>query len=274
MNEDTTPVGNRPRSSETSSMSSSGGATVAETTRTEVPAESTGVEANEMTQQARERMSEAGRRVRGEAERAADALRHRAAEEVRVFGSTMNAAADQLDDKEHDRVGAYAHGINSTCESVADYIESADLSEVADGVSERARRNPAMFLGAAAIAGLALGRLLSATPPRSKHERHESPSPGAGNSPRPGGSNVTTREPRLKPTTSGVIPTSAEPRHTPSPPSRSNEGTSHDHRCPAALTHAPKRPRDVPRHARTAQHGPSEPRAPRRRRALALWSPP
>jgi hypothetical protein len=214
-------------------MSSSGGTTVAETTRTEVPAESTGVEANELKQRVRERMSETGQRVRGQAERAADGLRHRAAEEVRVFGSAMNAAADQLDDKEHDRVGAYAHGINSTCESVADYIETADLSEVTDGLSERARQNPALFLGAAAIAGLALGRLLSATPPRSRHERRESASPGLGDSPRApraGGPNVTTREPRLKPTTSGSIPTSAEPRHTPSPTSRSKEGTSHDHR--------------------------------------------
>lgn len=236
------------QSEQRSGAGSTGSTTIAETTETEIPRGSTSSassadEFHEKKQQARERMSEAGQKIRSQAERAASGVRHRAAEEVRTFGSAINAAADKLDDKERERVGAYAHGINSTCESVADYIEHADMTEVADDAAQSARRNPAVFLGAAALAGLAIGRLLSATPPRPRHERERADHPMSPNTrnpmrePGPMDSATRTQEPRLRATTSGSVPASSKPRHTSGDPessrtslNRTNKESSDDNR--------------------------------------------
>jgi|GEM_PF-6967083 len=179
--------------------------------------------------EARKRLAETGERLKGEARRATDGLRHRAAEEVRSLGAAANAAADRLDEDDHERTGAYARGLCSACEGAADYLAHADLSGVQRDLAGFARRNPALFLGGAVLLGLAAGRLVSASPPRPRHEgfddEHSDFEPHV----------ATRREPRGQDTTRGYIPASASPVHTTGVKPRSStplsqEGTSHEHR--------------------------------------------
>jgi hypothetical protein len=216
MNETTTPTTREP-------------ASVGKTTKVEIPARNTERQhdhEHRPRSEARERLSDAGQRAKSEAQRAADGVRRRTAKEVRTLGAAAHAAAEQLKDDDHDRIGGYARGICSACDGAADYLERADLSTVGDDAGRFARHNPALFLGGAVLLGLAAGRLLSASPPRPRHEEELGERTGRpiDRAPSPF-SETTTREPRARETTQGHVPVSAAPTHTPSRTSnRSSEG--------------------------------------------------
>lgn len=115
--------------------------------------------------QAAQRAGETGEHLKEQAERAADGARHRAADEIRTFGDAIGAATEQLEKNEDSRrVATYARSFSKTCRHAADYVERADLSEMGRDAAQFARKNPAMFVGGAVLAGFAIGRLLSAKP--------------------------------------------------------------------------------------------------------------
>lgn len=130
------------------------------------------------------RAQDAGERIRARAGRAGEAMRTRLADELRCFADAGRSAADQLADEDHDRVGRHARSVTESFDEVADYLEHADLSQVGEDAAGFARRHPAMFLGGLAVAGFAVGRLLSArpispepAPPRASFEPIGTPPP-------------------------------------------------------------------------------------------------
>lgn len=112
------------------------------------------------------RMEETGEEIRGHLEHIARDGRTRIATELRTVGEAANAAAERLSDEEHERIGSYVRGIRKQAERAADYVEQHDVRSVAADLNHLARRNPALFVGGAAVLGLVAGRFLSARPPR------------------------------------------------------------------------------------------------------------
>jgi hypothetical protein len=86
-----------------------------------------------------------------------------------------------------DELGTMAEGESPTKDAVrrvarsgrraADYLESKDVEDVLDDVRDFARRRPGTFLAAAAIAGLAVGRLAKSSSNSSGQHRREAPQP-------------------------------------------------------------------------------------------------
>lgn len=118
-----------------------------------------------------ERASEVSKRVRSKVTEAADDGKARVAEEIRAFGHAADAAAKSLQENEHPQVSRYVRGMCEQCEHVADYLDRKDPSDLLEDASRVARSNPALFLGAAALTGFAIGRFISATTPRNEGMR-------------------------------------------------------------------------------------------------------
>lgn len=90
--------------------------------------------------------------VAGEVDSVADAMRD--ASEDLMDGSPQERATGQAAD---------------TLDHAADMIRDIDLVELVDATTSFARRNPAMFLGGAALLGFALARFTKASGPGHSH---------------------------------------------------------------------------------------------------------
>lgn len=122
------------------------------------------------------RMEETGDEIRGHLEHIARDGRTRIATELRTVGEAATAAAEKLSEEDHQRIGSYVRGIRKQAERAAEYVEQHDIRSVTSDLNHMARRNPALFIGGAALLGLVAGRFLSARPPRSEHDQY---GPGA-----------------------------------------------------------------------------------------------
>ncbi|WP_424933975.1 hypothetical protein [Amaricoccus macauensis] len=93
----------------------------------------------------------------------AEAAKKDAAGEVRRTADGLEAAAAELEDSplQRDLLHEAADGLKQISRSV----EGKSLSEMASGLSDLARKNPAAFLGGAALAGFAMARFARATDP-------------------------------------------------------------------------------------------------------------
>lgn len=108
-------------------------------------------------------------RVDHETQRAQDS----AASEVEQAAEAARAAARNLD-AESLQAQAVAQ-VAEQLETVASRIRSTDLNETVSQVSSFARRNPALFLGGAALAGFALSRFLKARDPEPSYSAGDDP---------------------------------------------------------------------------------------------------
>ncbi|MCF6445871.1 hypothetical protein [Nereida sp. MMG025] len=107
-------------------------------------------------------------------QKAKDAVRHtaqaqaqhaqdEAAAHVQTTSDAARAYAAEVPD---DSVQAQAaQHIAGQLEQVAGHLRTADLSQTVGQVSDFARRNPALFIGAAALAGFAAARFLKSSAP-------------------------------------------------------------------------------------------------------------
>jgi len=82
-----------------------------------------------------------------------------------------------------------AHQVAEQVEGVAAQLRSADLGSITRDVSQFARKNPALFVGGAALLGFAATRFLKARDP--EPEEHASKAGNPWGSPRP--TSATTR---------------------------------------------------------------------------------
>jgi NADH dehydrogenase/NADH:ubiquinone oxidoreductase subunit G len=85
------------------------------------------------------------------------------AETVRRVGGTLHEG--EADSSLSEYAARYTDTAAEKLESVAKYFDKADLSDIARDVETYARRNPAVFLGAAFALGIAAARFLKSSPP-------------------------------------------------------------------------------------------------------------
>lgn len=123
---------------------------------------------SDLEQQARSQAADLGRRAKGAVEgklrESADAAQAQAAGEVQAAAEAAEAAAQAFDPGSIQAQAA--HAVAGRLEDAARQVRSLDLEETVQEVSAFARRNPLLFLSAAALAGFAATRFLKATAPQ------------------------------------------------------------------------------------------------------------
>jgi hypothetical protein len=86
-----------------------------------------------------------------------------AAEQIAGIALALKKVGAELENEDQPHVGRYARQIGESVQSIAQNMEGRDLGEIA-GMAERfGRKQPLAFLGAAALAGLAASRFLTAS---------------------------------------------------------------------------------------------------------------
>jgi len=86
------------------------------------------------------------------------AVRH-----VRGVAAALEKVGTELQRSDQREVGRYTRQIGASVQSLAKQMEGRDIGEIAQMAEEFGRKQPLAFLGAAALAGLAASRFLTAS---------------------------------------------------------------------------------------------------------------
>src|ERR1044071_5354863 len=95
------------------------------------------------------------------------------AQRLNEISSALHDTAMRLGDGGSTAVGRYTDRIAESLHSAADYVENARTSKIAEDAKDFPRKPPELFVGAAAIAALMLGRFLRSDPPREPEPRDD-----------------------------------------------------------------------------------------------------
>ena len=123
--------------------------------------------------------------------------KHFAADRVRGVASAIEKVGTELEQGDQPEVGRYAKQIGSSIQRFAGDMEGKDMGEIAAMAEDFGRRQPAAFLGIAALAGFAASRFLTA----SSEQRAEPSSATRPSAPRTAGTQATTSASPVGPTT-------------------------------------------------------------------------
>ncbi|MGJ8624651.1 MAG: hypothetical protein ACSHW1_18060 [Yoonia sp.] len=118
----------------------------------------------DVTTKAQELASDAKSAVQNEAANATNKLRTAATDKMDAAVNAADAAAAEFD------AGSIqaraAHQVADQVETLANRLRTTDLNTITHDVSQFARSNPALFIGGAALLGLAATRFLKARDPQ------------------------------------------------------------------------------------------------------------
>lgn len=119
--------------------------------------------------------------ARQEARTAADSRKNFAAERVSGVAHAIEKVGSELEQGDQPEVGRYARQIGSSIERFAGDMKGKDMGEIAAMAEDFGRRQPAAFIGIAALAGFAASRFLTASADRrSDGTRMQANRPAAG----------------------------------------------------------------------------------------------
>jgi hypothetical protein len=93
----------------------------------------------------------------------AESVKGQAAERVRKLGSAIRKVGEHLRVEEQEKLAGYAVDASQRIESVASYIDQAQLRTVVSDTETLARKKPSVFFGGALLVGLAAGRFLKSS---------------------------------------------------------------------------------------------------------------
>lgn len=136
--------------------------------------------AEETGEAAKERAERLRDKAKAEASKAADQARGMAdakAEEAKSYATgEIDRTAEQIRDAgrqfgEDSYQAQAADYVAQNLGQVSDVIRDKDLGDVLDDMSRFARRNPALFLGGAALLGFGVARLMKASAPEPRARR-------------------------------------------------------------------------------------------------------
>ncbi|MDX1144400.1 nutrient deprivation-induced protein [Sinorhizobium medicae] len=98
--------------------------------------------------------------------RAVEDEKNVAARQLEGVAAALEKVGSELEQSDQRAIGRYAKQIGTSLHSFARKAEGRNLGEIAGMVEDFGRKQPLAFLGTAAIAGLAVSRFLTASPPR------------------------------------------------------------------------------------------------------------
>ncbi|CAD7051161.1 nutrient deprivation-induced protein [Pseudorhizobium endolithicum] len=102
----------------------------------------------------------------GRAKEAAEGQKTYAAERLGGLATAMQKVGDELAQGDQPEVGRYAKQIGDSIQRLAGDIKGKEMGEIAAMAEDFGRRQPAAFLGIAALAGFAASRFLTASADR------------------------------------------------------------------------------------------------------------
>ncbi len=91
------------------------------------------------------------------------------------FASAIRRASDELNQRDQDIAARFVSHAATSLEDIANTVSRTSAEDVMSTMQGFARRNPAVFVGGAVLAGLAVGRFL-----RSSGQRPHQAAGGAG----------------------------------------------------------------------------------------------
>jgi ElaB/YqjD/DUF883 family membrane-anchored ribosome-binding protein len=97
---------------------------------------------------------------------AADEQKNFAAERVSGLAAAIEKVGNELEQGDQREIGRYAKEFGSSIHRFADEIKGKDMSQIASMAEDFGRRQPAAFIGIAALAGFAASRFLTASAER------------------------------------------------------------------------------------------------------------
>ena len=121
------------------------------------------------SEKADELLEAARRRGRGLLDRQKSA----AGDELHSVADVMRDAAKRFEEREESGVAEYVEKAAEAVERVSSTLRERNLEELLGEAEDTLRRRPAVFLGATAVVGFALGRFLRAGSQRIIKERRE-----------------------------------------------------------------------------------------------------
>ena len=118
---------------------------------------------DEATDRAKTVADNAAARARAEAELQTAAVTGRVSREVDGAASALRGAADRI--PPDSAAGRSFNQLADSLSGAADSLRTRDLNQIVEDVRGMARRNPLMFVGGAALLGLAAARFAKARQP-------------------------------------------------------------------------------------------------------------
>ena len=123
--------------------------------------------ASEKLHEASDSLKSGARQAADEAQRTANAYaeqgRAAAAGGISDFASAIRRASDELGQRDQDLAARLVSQAASSLEDIANTVSHTSVDDVMHSMKGFARRNPAVFVGGAVLAGLAVGRFLRAS---------------------------------------------------------------------------------------------------------------
>ncbi len=117
-------------------------------------------QANEMVDQAREGVSQMADRAMSGAEPRLEDGRMRLADGLQSVAQAFKTSGRELRDGQHSQIAQFTDQAADRVERLSSYLQARDVRSMMSEAQEMARREPALFLGAAFAAGLLGARFL------------------------------------------------------------------------------------------------------------------
>lgn len=161
--------------------------------------------ANEKLHEASESVKSGAREAVDEAQRTANAYAEHgktvAAGGLSDFASAIRRASDELNQRDQDIAARFVSHAATSLEDIANTVSHTSAEDVMSTMQGFARRNPAVFVGGAVLAGLAVGRFLRSSGQRPHQAAVGGPAPQSG-----------YRPPAAYSPTSPVAPSNSTPK--------------------------------------------------------------
>lgn len=106
-----------------------------------------------------------------QADRYATEQKEAGAEHVASFARAVDRAADELE-RSSPELARYAHQAASSVDKLSDTLRQRSVRDLIDESNDFARREPALFFGAAVIAGMVISRFLRSSEDHDSSARH------------------------------------------------------------------------------------------------------
>jgi hypothetical protein len=120
---------------------------------------------NESLEKARQQWNESRGRLGERAQGVVQEQKQRLCAGIDGIAQAARAAAERLEEREDQSVAGYARAAAGSLEQVRDYLQAADVRDMADDVRQFTRRHPEWVLGGLFVAGLAMARFMKADRP-------------------------------------------------------------------------------------------------------------
>lgn len=111
----------------------------------------------------REKTSEKAHQLREKAEEGLSSQKHRATDQISSVSSALRDTSANLRNRDQDSIAGIVESAAEQVDRLSGYVRDRSVGELVDEVEDIARREPALFLGGAALLGIFGARFLKSS---------------------------------------------------------------------------------------------------------------